>query len=146
MEQNDQTLALLRAWVQLSGILKNSRFTKELPYNEAIVMLLLYEQFHADGVGILSVKQITASTRMLKSLVNRTVNALEQKGLLERCAGQGDRRIGYVRCVQDQLGVFLRVHASSMEIAQQISNIIGPEDTQAFIRIVDKLTQSGYHL
>ena len=145
MEQA-QTLQLLRAWVQLSGILKNSRFTKELPYNEAIVMLMLYEKYQQDGVGILSVKEITSSTRMLKSLVNRTINALETKGLLLRCKSEGDKRIAYVRCVEDQLGLFLQVHASSMEIAQQISTIIGPEDTQAFIRIVQKLQQAGYSL
>ena len=146
MEYNKNTLDLLRAWVQLSGILKNSRFTKELPYNEAIIMLMLYERYQADGRGILSVKEITASTRMLKSLVNRTINSLEAKGLLERCQSEGDRRIGYVRCIEDRLGVFLQVHASSMEIAGQISAIIGPEDTEAFIRIVNKLAQSGYHL
>lgn len=145
MEQT-QTLQLLRAWVQLSSILKNSRFTKELPYNEAIVMLMLYEKYQQDGVGILSVKEITSSTRMLKSLVNRTINALEAKGLLLRCQSVGDKRIGYVRCVKDQLGIFLQVHASSMEIAHQISSIIGPEDTQAFIRIVQKLQQAGYSL
>ena len=146
MENTSQTLDLLRAWVQLSAILKNSRFTKDLPYNEAIVMLMLYERYQQDGIGILSVKEITSSTRMLKSLVNRTINALEDKGLLTRCQADGDRRIGYVRCVEDKLGIFLQVHASSMEIAAQISQIIGPEDTEAFIRIVNKLSYSGYHL
>lgn len=146
MENTSQTLDLLRAWVQLSAILKNSRFTKDLPYNEAIVMLMLYERYQQDGIGILSVKEITSSTRMLKSLVNRTINALEDKGLLTRCQADGDRRIGYVRCVEEKLGIFLQVHASSMEIAAQISQIIGPEDTEAFIRIVNKLSYSGYHL
>ena len=144
MEQ--QTLDLLRSWVQLSGILKNSRFTKELSYNEAIVMLMLYEKYQIDGCGMLSVKEITASTRMLKSLVNRTVNALECKGLLQRCEGQGDKRISYVKCVEEQLNVFLQVHSASMQIAEQIRSIIGPEDTQAFIRIVNKLARSGYRL
>ena len=145
MEQH-QTLQLLRAWVQLSGILKSSRFTKELPYNEAIVMLMLYEKYQYDGRGILSVKEITTSTKILKSQVNRTLNSLQQKGLLQRCDGEGDKRIAYVRCVEENLDVFLQVHASSMQIAAQIRDIIGPEDTQVFIRIVEKLSQSGYHL
>lgn len=146
MEQNTQALPLLRAWVQLSGILKNSRFTKELPYNEAIVMLLLYEQYVTDGMGILSIREITVNTKMLKSQVNRTVNSLESKGLLQRCEGCGDRRVGYVRCVEDQLSVFLQVHNSSLQIAQKIIDIIGAEDAESFIRIVDKLQKSGYSL
>jgi DNA-binding MarR family transcriptional regulator len=66
--------------------------------------------------------------------------------LLERCEGDGDRRIGYVRLRKEQLPLFLQVHAESMQIAQNISDIIGPEDTDHFIRIVNKLAQSGYHL
>ena len=135
-------LALIRAWVSLSSMLKNSRFTKELSYNEAIVMLLLYEA----GEEPVSLKEITTSTHMLKSQVNRTVNALEAKGLLERCDCEGDRRVAYVRLRKEKIELFLQVHASSMAIARQISDIIGPEDTANFIRIADKLADSGYHL
>ncbi|MBR4972201.1 MAG: MarR family transcriptional regulator [Oscillospiraceae bacterium] len=135
-------LALIQSWVQLSGILKNSRFTKELPYNEAVVMLQLYQA----GDHPISIKEITAKTRMLKSQVNRTINSLETKGLLARCEANGDRRVGYVRAIKDKLDVFLQVHATSMDIAKNISQIIGPEDTDAFIRIVNKLALSGYHL
>lgn len=146
MAQTVQTAALLQAWVQLSGILKNSRFTKGLSYNEAIIMLHLYEQWQMDGVGILSVKQIISSTGMLKSLANRTINSLEAKGLLERCHLDGDKRTLYIRCCQENLDDFLTVHDSSMNIAHAIEQIIGPEDTAAFIRIVDKISASGYHL
>lgn len=135
-------LALIRAWVSLSSMLKNSRFTKELSYNEATVMLLLYE---AQDEPV-SIKEITSLTHMLKSQVNRTINALEEKGLLERCPSQGDRRIGYVRLRKDKMELFLQVHSASMKIARQISDIIGPEDTGHFIRIADKLAKSGYHL
>jgi DNA-binding MarR family transcriptional regulator len=138
----DTFLQLIQAWVQLSGMLKNSRFTKALPYNESIIMLQLYEA----GEQPISIKEITLRTRMLKSQVNRTINSLEAKGLLERCEGDGDRRIGYVRLRKEQLPLFLQVHAESMQIAQNISDIIGPEDTDHFIRIVNKLAQSGYHL
>ena len=146
---NDKHLSLIQAWIGLSGMLKNSRFTKELPYGESIVMLQLYQA----GDAPLSIKQITESTRMitestrmLKSQVNRTINSLEEKGLLFRCPGDGDRRLGYVRANPERMDIFLQVHRSSMAIADHISNIIGAEDTEHFIRIVNKLAQSGYHL
>lgn len=139
---NDHSLDLIRAWVQLSCILRNSRFTKALPYNEAIVMLQLYQA----GDQAISIKQITQQTHMLKSQVNRTINALEEKGLLERCEATGDRRLGFVRLRKERLELFLQVHAESMQIADEISRIIGPEDTEHFIRISNKLAQSGYHL
>lgn len=138
----DRSLTLIQSWVQLSGILKNSRFTKELSYNEAIIMLQLYQ---ANGQPV-SIRDITARTHMLKSLVNRTVNALESKGLIRRCEFEGDRRVCNIEAVPEKMDVFLQVHSSSMEIAKKISQIIGPEDTEAFIRIVEKLAHSGYHL
>ena len=138
----DRSLDLIQAWVQLSCILRNSRFTKALPYNEAIVMLQLYQAGEQD----ISIKQITQQTHMLKSQVNRTINALEEKELLERCEATGDRRLGHVRMRKDRLALFLQVHNESLQIAKEIGSIIGPEDTEHFIRISNKLAQSGYHL
>ena len=139
---DNKHLSLIQAWIRLSGMLKNSRFTKELPYSESIVMLQLYQA----GDKAVSIKQITDGTHMLKSQVNRTINSLEQKGLLVRCQSDGDKRLGYVRANPEHMDIFLQVHASSMEIAKHISHIIGPDDTEHFIRIVNKLAQSGYHL
>ena len=135
-------LALIQAWVRLCGMLKKSRFSAALPYNESIVMLQLYQA----GEKPISIKEIINQTRMLKSQVNRTINALETKGLLERCPGFGDRRIGYVRIVKEKMEQVLQVQTSFSEIGQNISNIIGPDDTAHFIRIVNKLAHSGYHL
>lgn len=109
-------------------------------------MLQLYEQFQNNESSLLSVKEIIACTGMLKSQVNRTINALEQKGLLERCRLEGDQRIVYIRCCRKNLDDFLKVHDSSMSIARSIEEIIGPEDTAAFIRIVEKISASGYQL
>ena len=146
MHNPDQASLLLKAWVKLSSILKNSRITKGLMYNEATIMLLLYDRYLQDGMGMISIKEITAETKMLKSLVNRTINSLEKKGLLERCEGSGDKRVIYVKCIQEKLPVFLEVHNSSLRLAQGIIGIIGPEDAETFIRIVQKLENSGYHL
>lgn len=146
MHESNQADQLLRSWVKLSSMLKNTRITKGLMYNEATVMLLLYNRYQEDGEGLISIKEITAETRMLKSLVNRTINSLEKKGLLERCEGSGDKRVIYVRCIREKLPVFLEVHNSSLGLAQGIINIIGSEDTEAFIRIVQKLNQAGYCL
>lgn len=146
MEQRSQPDQLLLAWVQLSAILKKSQFTKELSYNEAIIMLHLYEQWQQDGEGVVPIKEIIVRTGMLKSLVNRTVNSLEEKGLLVRCPAQTDKRVVCIRCCPEKISVFLQVHQRSTQIARSIEQIIGPEDTAAFIRIVDKISRSGYQL
>ncbi len=137
---------LLLAWVKLNSILKNSRITKGLMYNEAVVMLCLYRRFKEDGEGLVSVKELLAHTGMLKSLLNRTINSLEEKGLLEKARGANDRRTLFVKCVKEKLDVFTNVHASSLEVAENIIDIIGEEDTVQFIKIVEKIMSSGYSL
>lgn len=132
---------LLRAWVKLSAMVKNNRITKQLPYNEAIVMMLL-----AYGEGTVSLQEIIRETGMLKSQVNRTVNSLEAKGLLQRCPGETDKRTQFVKCVEERLPAFMEVHQSSLQVAKGIMEIIGEEDTDAFIRIVQKLADADYKL
>lgn len=137
---------LLNAWVKLSGILKNSRITKGLAYNESIIMLFLYQRYCEDGVGMISVQEIIRETQMLKSLVNRTINALEAKGMLEKCRGEKDKRTLFVKCVKEKLDVFLEVHNASLEVAGNVLQIIGEEDADNFIRIVEKIETSGYKI
>jgi len=144
LEEITQSELLLASWVRLSGIIKNSRITKGLMYNEAVVMYILYMRYRSDGDGIISIKEIVERTRMQKSLVNRTVNSLEEKGLLLRCESEIDRRMTYVKCVREKLDTFLKVHEESLAIADNIIDIIGPEDAEAFIRIVYKLEEADY--
>ncbi len=148
MSDTHKAERLIKAWVTLSGIIKNCRITKGLMYNEAIVMMILYNKFKETGVGIVSIKEITAATKMLKSLVNRTVNSLEKKGFLERCNDHNspDKRMVYVKYVEDRFDTYLSVHNGSIEIAENIIKIIGSDDADALIRIADKVEKSGYTL
>ena len=138
--------SLLEGWVSLSSILKNNRITKGLMYNESIVMLLAYRKYQKSESKKISIKEIIHITNMQKSLANRTVNALIDKNLLERCEGEKDKRVQYVRCVKENLETFLMVHQESLEIVRDIVSIIGEEDTDRFISIVGKLRNSGYKI
>ena len=47
---------MLRAWIGVNGMLKDSRITRELTYNEAVIMKLVYDQYQADGIGCTAVR------------------------------------------------------------------------------------------
>lgn len=81
---------------------------------------------------------------MLKSLVNRTLGSLEEKGLIEYSVGESDRRTRFVKCVKEKLDVFLAVHNSSLGVSQSIIDIIGEQDAATFINIVEKLANADY--
>ena len=135
---------LILSWVKLSGIIKNSRITSGLKYNEAIVMLSIYSRYLLDGEGFTSVQDIIKETGMLKSQANRTLSELEKQGLITFAQGIKDRRTKFVKCVKEKLEVFLAVHNSSVKVAENIIGIIGKDDTETFIKIVKKLSEAGY--
>ena len=143
MENNIQN-SLIGSWVKLSGIIKNSRITTGLKYNEAIVMLSIYSRYLADGEGFTSVQDIIKETGMLKSQVNRTLGELEKQGLITFTKGKKDRRTKFVKCVNEKLDIFLTVHNSSVKVAEKIVDIIGKDDAETFVRIVTKLSDAGY--
>lgn len=141
-ENNQKDEELILAWVRLTCVLKNSRLTEGLSYNEAIVMLRAYNRFRQNGEGVVSFKEISDETHLLKSHVHHTIEMLVEKGLLERVE-KGDRRMSFVRLVPENLEEFLRVHRKSLALAHDIHRILGEEDTTAFLRIAEKICSAN---
>lgn len=137
MEENLEE-RLIAAWVTLTGVLKNTRMTQGMVYNEAIVMLVAYNRYREDGKGLVSFKEIVSETRMLKSLVNRTIDALVEKKMLERCEGR-DKRTTFVRILPENIDEYLRVHERSLALARDLTKVIGRRDAEAFVRIAGKI-------
>ena len=141
-ERNELEENLILAWVKLTGELKNTRITQGMIYNEAIVMLIVYNRFRKDGEGLVSFKEIVSETKMLKSLVNRTIDSLVRKNYLERSEGK-DKRTTFVRPVKENLSSFLAVHEKSLALAHRAAEILGEEDAEAFVRISRKICDNS---
>lgn len=146
MEDLELEERLLSAWIGIHGILKASRITEGLTYNEAVIMKLVYDQYKKDGVGRTAVSRIVEETHMLKSLVNRTINSLCTKGYLCRERDPKDARRLAVCPSLDRLPDFLTVHRQSLKLAQTIIDLIGPEDAARFVRMYEKLSASNLRL
>ena len=127
---------LITAWVKLTGVLKNTRITQEMIYNEAVVMNLVYNKYREDGVGLVSFKEIVERTRMLKSLVNRTIDSLVQQGYLVKSDGE-DKRTTFVQGAD--FDAYLQEHENTLALVRDIVDAIGEEDAEAFIRISDRI-------
>lgn len=127
---------VLSAWISLNGMLKDSRMTDALTYNEAIVMKLIYDRYRQEGEERTPVSYLVKATNSLKSLMNRTLGSLCEQGFLKK---EREGRNLYVRLELERLPGFLAVHARSLEMVRQIIDVIGMEDAQAFVRIAAKL-------
>ena len=129
---------LVLSWIHATSALKNTRITQKMIYNEAVVMAIVYERWREDGVGAVSFGEICRRTRMLKSLVNRTIGTLASRGFLERRTGE-DKRTTYVVPVKKKLPEFLEEHERSLALARRIIGLIGEEDARTFCRIAEKV-------
>ena len=68
--------------------------------------------------------------------MNRTINALWEKGYLTR---ERRGRTLYVKVRPEKLDDFLTVHQQSLSMVRSIIDVIGPEDAAHFVRICSKL-------
>lgn len=137
---------VLTAWIGLNGLLKDSQMTQGLTYNEAITMKLIYDRYRADGEGRTPIQYIIKQTKMLKSQVNRTLNALCDQGYLVKERDTKDARILFVRPIPARLEDFLAVHRRSLSIVQAVIHIIGETDAAEFVRICGKLSAAAPEL
>ena len=134
--------ALIFAWIRATSALKNTRITKKMIYNEAVVMAIVYDRYKKDGVGAVAFGDICKKTCMLKSLVNRTIGSLVKRGFLERRTGE-DKRTTYVTPVKEKLTEFLEEHKNSLALAGRVIDVIGEEDARTFCRIAEKVFLSN---
>lgn len=128
---------IITAWVKLTGVLKNTRITQGMIYNEAIVMNLVYHRYLEDGEGLVSFKEIVQRTQMLKSLVNRTIDSLVKQGYLEKTDGK-DKRTTLVRA--KDLDAYIEEHEKTLALVRNIIDTIGKEDAEAFVRLAEKIS------
>ena len=142
--ENELRERMLTAWTGVNGFLKNSRMTQGITYNEAVTMKLVYEQYQRDGVGLTPVQTILKRTHMLKSLANRTINALCAQGYLTKEQSGPDARMLYVRPVPERLPDFLAVHERSLRLAGAVIDVLGEQDAESFVRICEKFLASDF--
>lgn len=146
MGGDDLRERLLTAWIGINGMFKDSRMTRELTYNEAVVMKLVYDQYRADGLGRVPMQTVLKRTNMLKSLANRTVNSLCEQGYLLKERDDEDARALFIRPAPDRLPDFLTVHGHSLGLVQAVIDVIGEEDAAQFVRICEKLLGAGLQI
>lgn len=132
---------LLMSWIELSAVMRNERFMEKLSFNEAVVCSWIEKQRKAcPAEPYLSIKELCAKTKMLKSQLNKTINDLEATGLVRRFRSEEDRRIVYVALREDHIHQYYEEHARILSFVQMIIDGIGERDAQEAIRIFGNIT------
>lgn len=131
---------LLEAYIRVSMKLWNERTVKYMPYNEALVCHLLSVQksLHSD-MPYLTLMQLCEATGILKSQMNKTLNSLENQGLITRERSTSDKRVVYITMCEDNLGIYLNEQKNISMIVNRIIEKLGIERSYEAISIFNDI-------
>lgn len=138
--------ALLDSWLRLSTSINNSRIVSKMSYNESLVCNLLYRNLLENTDTPMTATMLCKKTKMLKSQMNRTLNHLEDKGMIRRERSASDKRLVYIQLNPEALKDYKKQHEQILTLLTQIITDLGPEQTQNTIHLFDKISDIADHL
>jgi DNA-binding MarR family transcriptional regulator len=128
MEQLNETL--LKAWMKLSSSVINPRVVAELSYKESQVCHILYHNYLKDPASRLTATDLCLQTKMLKSQMNRTLNLLEEKGIIVRERNSRDKRQVYVTMNWEGADKYRVQHERILKLVDGIIERLGKEQAE----------------
>lgn len=133
------TESLLDSYLRFSNAICNERLVSELPYNEALICNLLYRR----APQALTATELCDETRMMKSQMARTLNEMEEKGLILRSRSQADRRQVLVELNREGAEVFFRQHTKTLDLVESITRNMSPEKLQVLVALLDEAAEAA---
>lgn len=138
---------LLSAWLRISNIICNERIVTHLPYNEALVCNILYNQRMDNPDVYLTATDLCERTRLIKSLMNRTLNNLEEKELIIKKRSEKDRRSVFVIFNEKNISQYEIGHNEVLgvvdNIIEQIENKVGEEKTKEIVDVLNTISDAA---
>ena len=137
--ENDLSEALLGAWLHISTSVNNSRIVTKLSYNESLVCNILYRNQREAEMAPMTATELCHKTKILKSQMNRTLNQLETKGMIQRERSKTDKRVVYIKLNAEALKDYEKQHETIIAILNNIIAELGIEKTKETIAILEKV-------
>ena len=126
---------VLSAWLKLSTAICNERIVSELPYNESLVCGILHENAVEHPEEKITATDLCEKTNMQKSLMNRTLNSLEEKGLIFRQRSEKDKRQVFVSMNMENAEVYERQHKNILRVVDEIVEKVGKEKADEIVSL-----------
>ena len=132
--------SLLNAWLRISTSVVNSRVVSELPYNESLVCNVLLRNSTDEKSKPMTATELCEKTNMLKSQMNRTLNLLEDKGIILRERSSTDKRQVLVTLVSNKDSAYERQHTQILQLLDKIIEELGIEKTYELINSLNNVS------
>lgn len=134
---------VLDAWLRLTTTIVNERIVSDLPYNETMICGVLYRYARNCPEKKLTATQLCGKLKMLKSQMNRTLNSMEEKGLIFRERSGEDKRQVYVSLNMEMVGVYERQHEKILDFVDRLLDKVGKEKAGEIIKLFTMISDTA---
>lgn len=123
---------LLRAYINMSVNIKENRLLSDLSFNEIMVMNLIVEEER-------SFKELEERLNILKSQLNRIINDLKAKGLVETYIPLNDKRKLIIKKGHN-IELYNTEHERMLRLMSLVKNKLGEADFKKLIELLNETT------
>lgn len=126
---------VLNAWLRLSTTICNERIVSEMPYNESLICGILHHNALAHPEKKITATELCEKTNIQKSQMNRTLNSMEEKGLIFRKRSEKDKRQVFVSINMENAEVYERQHKNVLNFVDQVLEKVGNDKAEEIIQL-----------
>lgn len=134
---NDLNEAILGAWMEVSSVINNDRVSALIPYNVASILRYLTHSQSED----VTASELCAELRMQKSQMNRTLQYMEDHGMITRERTDSDKRRVHIRLNENHLEKFMTQHDAVIRYIGGVTEALGEEKTTQLIALVNEVIE-----
>ena len=121
----------LDAWLQLLTAVNTERIVTSMTFNEAVVCNIL----NRNKEKVFTATELCNKMKMQKSLMNRTLTSMEEKGWISRIRSTLDKRQVFVKWNEQANAIYEKEHEAVLNLVDRILSKVGYEKANEVIQM-----------
>lgn len=133
---------MLAAWLRVTTSVSQVHQLRDLRYNEALIYNILMKNEIEHPGRRLTATDLCRESHILKSQMNRTLQCMEEKGIIERQRSTEDRRRVYTRLRPDSV-IYERQHDQVLDTVGAIAARVGTDNVDQIVDMLNAISEAA---
>ncbi len=133
---------MLAAWLRVTTSVSQVHQLRDLRYNEALICNILMKNEIEHPGRRLTATDLCRESHILKSQMNRTLQCMEEKGIIERQRSTEDRRRVYTRLRPDSV-IYERQHDQVLDTVGAIAARVGTDHVDQIVDMLNAISEAA---
>lgn len=133
---------MLAAWLRVTTSVSQVHQLRDLRYNEALICNILMKNEIEHPGRRLTATDLCRESHILKSQMNRTLQCMEEKGIIERQRSTEDRRRVYTRLRSDSV-IYERQHDQVLDTVGAIAKRVGVDNVDQIVSLLNAISDAA---